>query len=126
MAQGNRQAHHQTIMPYLILNNVKGFISFAKEVFGAKEVLIHHQEGTEDIMHAEISINGSTVMMGQASEDWATDNGGMYIYVDDIDTTYETALANGATSVMPIEDKEYGRSGGIKDPYGNTWWLINE
>ena len=47
---------------------------------------------------------------------------GMFVYVEDADETYHKALAEGAKSIMPPSDQEYGRSGGVIDPFGNTWW----
>ncbi len=54
-------------------------------------------------------------------------NAGMFIYVDDADTAYQKALTAGATTVEGQEpsDKEYGRACGIKDPFGNTWWITS-
>ena len=44
-------------------------------------------------------------------------------YVDNADATFQTALDAGAKSIMPPADQPYGRSGGIIDPFGNTWWI---
>jgi PhnB protein len=49
----------------------------------------------------------------------------MFVIVPDADRTYEKALANGATTIMPPADQEYGRSGGVTDPYGNVWWITS-
>jgi uncharacterized glyoxalase superfamily protein PhnB len=45
--------------------------------------------------------------------------------VDDADKTYETALNNNAITVTEISDQSYGRSGGVKDLFGNTWWITS-
>lgn len=48
----------------------------------------------------------------------------VYVYVPDVDATYAKALAAGATSVQPPADQFYGdRSGGVKDAWGNQWWV---
>jgi PhnB protein len=113
---------YQTVMPYLILKDVAAFIDFTKKVFGAEELAVYrHDDGS--IMHAEIQIGGSTIMMGQSNDDWGLQNAGLYINVEDTDSTFQKALDEGATVIMPIEDKDYGRTSGVKDPQGNTWWI---
>jgi uncharacterized glyoxalase superfamily protein PhnB len=62
-------------------------------------------------------------MFGQSSADWGSDNAGLFVYVEDADATFKKALDAGATEVMPVTDQSYGRSGGVKDPFGNTWWI---
>jgi len=113
---------YQTVMPYLILKDVTDFIDFAKNVFGATELAVYKDDNGR-IMHAEIQIGGSTIMIGQAGENWSVQNAGLYINVEDADSSFQKALAHQASVVMPIEDKEYGRSGGILDTQGNTWWI---
>lgn len=113
---------YQTVMPYLILKDVTDFIDFAKNVFGATELAVY-KDDNDRIIHSEIQIGGSTIMIGQAGENWSIQNAGLYINVENTDSTFQKALAHQASVVMPIEDKEYGRSGGVLDPQGNTWWI---
>jgi PhnB protein len=113
---------YQTIMPYLIVENAAEFSNFTKNVFGAEEK--HKSMRTETlIMHAEISIGGSVIMFADATEQYSKQTAGLFIYVDDCDTIYQKGLDNGAISLMEPADQGYGRSGGIRDPFGNTWWL---
>lgn len=116
------EGHHQVI-PYLILKNAEGFFDFTKQVFGAKERHRSYQDDKKSLRHGEISIGDSIIMFGQTSDNWGTDNAGLFIYVEDADATFKKALAAGATEVMPVTDQSYGRSGGVKDPFGNTWWI---
>ena len=74
------------------------------------------------IAHAEISICDSIIMLADATDAFKTMSAGMFIYVADADETYHKALAEGAKSIMPPSDQEYGRTCGISDPFGNTWW----
>ena len=47
---------------------------------------------------------------------------GLMLYVEDVDATVETAVAEGAKVVHPVEDKFYGdRTGTIDDPFGHRW-----
>jgi PhnB protein len=114
---------HQQVIPYLILKNAEGFFDFTKQVFGATEQHRSYQGDKKSLKHGEISIGGSTIMFGQSSDAWGTDNAGLFIYVEDADATFKKALAAGATEVMPVTNQPYGRSGGVKDPFGNTWWI---
>ncbi|MDR6568616.1 MULTISPECIES: VOC family protein [Chitinophaga] len=114
---------HQQVMPYLILQDAEGFFDFTGKVFGAKENHRSYREGTKELMHGEISIGGSVIMFGQSNPNWGTDNAGLFIYVEDADATFKKALAEGATEVMPVTKQSYGKSGGVKDPFGNTWWI---
>lgn len=114
----------QTVTPYLIIPNVKEFIEFTQQVFGAilKE---NHEDDKGVIRHAQIEIGNSHIMMGTASEQWGSQPAGFFIYVESADTSYQTALENGATSVMPPADQNYGRSCGVNDKWGNTWWITS-
>jgi PhnB protein len=115
---------YQRIMPYLIVNNAANFFQFTKDVFGADE----RYKAMRDehlIMHAEISIGGSVIMFADATELYKERTAGMFMYVDDCDAVYKKALENGATMVMEPADQSYGRSAGITDPFGNTWWITS-
>ncbi|HRO84657.1 MAG TPA: VOC family protein [Niabella sp.] len=115
---------HQPVMPYLILKNAEGFIDFTKKVFNASEVYKgYDEENPNQIVHAEVQINGCNIMMADVTEDFDTANANLFIYVDDADETYQLALQNGATVVNEIADQSYGRGGGVKDPWGNVWWI---
>ncbi|MBO9730195.1 MAG: VOC family protein [Chitinophaga sp.] len=114
---------HQRVIPYLILQNAVAFFDFTKAVFDAEERYRGYQEDQRTLRHGEIRIGDATIMFGQSSENWGTENAGLYIYVEDADATFQKALDAGATVVMPVADQSYGRSGGVKDPFGNTWWI---
>ena len=113
---------HQAVMVYLIIKNAVEFIPFTEKVLNAK--LTH--KGTRDdgsIMHAQIMIGDSTIMFAEASENWQAMTAGIFVYVDSADIAYHEALKLGAVSVMDLTDQSYGRTCGVLDPFGNTWWL---
>lgn len=113
---------YQTVMPYLILKDAPGFLSFTQKLLGAKELQkIMADDG--EIMHAEIKIGDSTIMFGESNARWKPQPAGLYIHVEDCDKSYKKALELGAESVMEPSDQNYGRAAGVKDPFGNTWWL---
>ena len=116
---------YQAVMPYLILNDAAGFIDFTEKVFDAKVLNRHLRDDGQTIMHAEINIDGSVIMFAQTTEQYSVQNANLFVYVDDADKTYQAALQNDATSVNEPADQPYGRSGGVKDPNGNTWWITS-
>jgi PhnB protein len=117
-------ASHQTVMPYLILPDAWAFLDFTSTVFHA-ELLSKHMHDDGSIMHAEVRIGDATIMIGQSSEQFPPQPAGLFIYVKDADASYARALKEGATSLMPLEDKEYGRTCGIVDTNNNTWWITS-
>lgn len=115
---------YQQIMPYLIIENAQAFLEFTANVFGATEKYKTMRD-EKHIMHAEISIGDSVVMFADATEQFKPQNAGLFIYVDHCDDVYKKAMEAGAASVMPPADQSYGRSAGVRDPFGNNWWLTS-
>ncbi len=114
--------NYQCVMPYLIINEAEKFITFMQHVFGAQEQYKQMRD-EKTIMHAEINIKGSTIMFADCTDTFLQQNAGMFIYVDNCDQTYKKALEYGAENVTEPADQSYGRGAGIKDPFGNTWWI---
>ena len=117
-------AGYQTVMPYIIIGNAAAFIEFTQKVFNA-ELLGKHMRDETTIMHAEIKIGSSVIMFADSTEQYLPMPAGLFIYVDDADKAYQSALDNGATAVTELADQSYGRSGGVKDTFGNVWWITS-
>jgi PhnB protein len=115
--------NYQTVMPYLIVADAAGLSQFMKTVFEAVELQTVMRPGEDKIMHGEVKIGDSTIMFAECTEQWKSSTAGLYINVADADAAYTKALQQGATSLMPPADQPYGRSSGVKDPFGNTWWI---
>ena len=114
---------YRTVTPYLVVSNADDELAFLKTAFGGTEVSCH-RNADNSVMHAEIRIGDSLVMLGQASSQWKPLRAALYLWVDDVDATYARALAAGATSESEPEDKPYGhRNAGVIDPNGITWWI---
>lgn len=118
-------SYYNTVMPYLILNDLETFIEFTQIVFDAEEKMRHLDENGR-IVHAEVVIGNSTIMAGESTDQWNIQNSGLYINVGSADKTYLKALDAGARAIQELSDREYGRTGGVKDPFGNTWWITSE
>lgn len=118
-------AEHQTIMPYLILQGASKFIDFTKNVFGAIQINTKSLREDGTIMHAEITLNGSTIMVTDENTEWPKQTANLFVYVQNADETYQKALENGAVSLMELSNQDYGRTSGVKDPFGNVWWITS-
>ncbi|WPP51459.1 VOC family protein [Catalinimonas niigatensis] len=114
---------HQRIMPYLMIQDAAKFIDFTQKVFAASLSFKRMREDEKTIMHAEIMIGESTIMLAEISEAWSKATANLFVYVADADEAYRKALEAGATEVMELRDQDYGRSGGVADPFGNIWWI---
>ena len=114
---------HHTLTSYLVVEGVATLIDFLKQAFGAEEKLrMPRPDGT--VMHAEVRIGDSTVMMGEPMGEWTPMPGMLHLYVDDTDSMYRRALQAGATSLSEPADQFYGdRTAGVQDPSGNRWWI---
>ncbi|MBE8726097.1 VOC family protein [Flavobacterium hungaricum] len=121
----NLPNEHQTIMPYLILQGAAKFIDFTKNVFDTVETNTKSIRSDGSIMHAEITLNGSTIMVTDEITDWGKQTANLFIYVPNADKTYQKALENGAVSLMELSDQDYGRTCGVTDPFGNVWWITS-
>lgn len=116
---------YQQVMPYLIITNASGFIDFMKEVFGATERM-RHMRDENIIAHGEVAVGDSVIMFADATPTFDPHVAGLFVYVDNADATYDKALKAGAKPIMPVSDQPYGRSGGVEDPFGNTWWITTD
>jgi uncharacterized glyoxalase superfamily protein PhnB len=115
---------YQTVMPYLIIEGASKFITFTQRVFNATEKLKRMRD-ENIIMHAEIIIGDSTIMFADSTKQYKPQPAGLFIYVDNADETYKKVIEEGATTEMELSDQEYGRSCGVKDPFGNVWWITS-
>ena len=86
--------NYQAVMPYLIVNDAAQFIGFMQKVFDATETYkFMRDENT--IMHAEIMIGGSTIMLADSTGEINVSTAGLFIYVDDADETFKKAIDEG-------------------------------
>ena len=114
---------YHSVTPYIIVPGVAGVIDFLKQVFGATESeRMARPDGT--IMHAEVRIGDSPIMLGEPMGPFGPMPASIYLYVADTDGAYQRALKAGATSLMEPADQFYGdRNAGVTDFAGNVWWI---
>jgi PhnB protein len=114
---------YHTITPYLIIQSPSAVIAFLKEAFGAEE-LFRMDLPDGRLMHGEVRLGDSKLMIAEATAEWPAQPGVFYMYVEDVDATYRRAVDAGAEPVMEPADQFYGdRHGGVRDAAGNQWWI---
>lgn len=115
---------YHSVTPYLVVHGAATLLTFLKQAFDAQERHPPMQRPDGTIMHAEVQIGDSIVMLGEPMGECIPLPGSLYVYVSDADAVYQQALRAGATSLMPPADQFYGdRNAGVKDPVGNHWWI---
>lgn len=128
MAQ--REGFH-TLSPYMIFEDALAAFEYYKKAFGAEEISCHKDlQGI--VRHAELRIGDSPLMLCNMVPEFPemkapSKYGGspmqLFVYCDDADAMFNRAVEHGAKVLMPMDDKEYGRTGGVEDPFGYTWWI---
>ena len=131
MARKSPPAGYHSVTPTIVVRGADKAIDFYKRAFGAEEV--DRMAGPDGkIMHAEIRIGDSIVMLGEESPQWGTLSplstkgipGSLHIYVDDADAAFSRAISAGATVRYPLEDAFWGdRYGKVTDPFGHEWGI---
>ena len=122
---------YQSVTPGITFSDAAKAIELYKEAFGAEEV--ERFEGPDgSIMHAEIRIGDSRVMLGSENPAWGMKSpttlggvhGSLHIYVDDADAAFARALDAGCEVAQPLEDAFWGdRYGKVTDPFGHQWGI---
>jgi PhnB protein len=114
---------YTTVSPYLIVTDAAATISFLERVLDA-ELLRSFPDDQGRLMHAEVRIDDSVVMLADSAPEWPPVGAYAHVYVRDVDATYKRALAEGAASVQAPEQKgDEDKRGGVKDAGGTTWWI---
>lgn len=122
MTQDFKPAGYNSVSPYFIVNGAQKFIDLLTEIFDAKELRRYDMpDGT--IMHAEVQIDDSVLMIGDSSDQYPPITLVMHVYVPNVDKTFEKAINAGCEIVeRPKErDGDPDRRATFKDFAGNRW-----
>ena len=120
---------YHAVTPYLIIKGAAAALEFYKKAFGATE-LFRMAQPDGKIGHAELQIGDSRVMLADEYPEMKYVSpqtlGGspvsIMLYVEDVDSVYNQAIAAGASEKEPLQDKFYGdRVGSLIDPFGHVW-----
>lgn len=118
---------YEGVTPYLICRNAEAAIDFYKRAFSAIELF--RIGGPGMIGHAEMKIGNAIIMLADefpplavSPETVGGSSVSLYIYVEDVDSFTEKAIAEGLEVLKPVADQFYGdRTGHFKDPFGHLW-----
>ncbi len=122
------QGYH-SVTPYLTLNDAARALEFYKRAFGAQEI-VRMNGPNGKIGHAEIKVGDSMIMIAdempgggsQSPQSLGGTTSGVFLYVEDVDKTFNQAVAAGAKAEAQPADMFWGdRFGRLKDPFGHSW-----
>ena len=126
MTASHKPAGYSSVSPYLIVSGAERSIEFLKRVLDAVE-LRRFPDAAGKIVHAEIRIDDTVVMLADANENFPPVSSHVHIYVKDVDDIYRRALAAGAFSVQePVKKDDADKRGGVMDDGGTTWWIATK
>jgi PhnB protein len=131
MSQAKIPRDYHSITPYLVVKGGDAAVEFYKKAFGAEERGHMHMKSPDGrTAHAELKIGDSVFMLCDEFPEMKSLSpnsiGGspvsMYVYVDDVDATFQKAVSAGAKVLDPITDQFWGdRHGLLQDPFGHRW-----
>lgn len=129
-------SRHNRIVPYLTVRGGVAAIKFYEEAFGAEEVARMMADDGERVLHAELEINDSTLMLSDEFLDMtgggtvspiSASGASVTIHMDfkkpkHVDEVMAQAEKAGAIVIMPAQDVFWGaRYGKLRDPFGHVW-----
>ncbi len=121
-----------SVTPMFMYKDARKAIEFYKKAFGAMELFAMPGPEGKGVMHAELLIGNSIIMMGEenpqapckSAEALGCSPVSFYIYVEDVNEAFERAVKAGGQVRMPVEEMFWGdRVGTLEDPFGYSWWL---
>ncbi len=117
-----KPAGYNSLSPYLIVEDAQKTIDLLSKVFDATQLRIYHLPDGK-IMHAEIRIDDSVVMIADSSEQYPPIKLILHVYVPDVDATFAKAIAAGCEALEPPTQKgnDPDRRGTFVDVGGNYW-----
>ena len=122
---------YHTVTPYLTVSDCAQAISFYQKAFGAKQV-VRMDSPDGKVMHAELKIGDSMIMLADENPRAETRSpkslrgttAGIFLYVENVDASFNQAVSAGAKAEMPPSDMFWGdRYGKLTDPFGHSWSL---
>lgn len=118
-----------TLTPHIVVQDAAKAIDFYKKAFDAKEDGRHLAPDGKNVMHAQLTVGNSKLMLGGEFPPMALSpksRGGtsttLHVYVPDADAAFDKAVKAGCTVIMPMMDQFWGdRYGVVEDPFGHRW-----
>lgn len=123
MGANFKPAGYQSVTPHFTVKEADKFIRFLVQVFNGEELSRAKNEDGR-VTHAEIKIGDTIVEASDGNDRFPPRQNTLHVFVGDIDDCYRRALENGSVSLYEPADMPYGeRSAGVKDPFGNHWYI---
>ncbi|RFC77931.1 VOC family protein [Streptomyces sp. AcE210] len=125
------ETYRNAVIAHVMVDGAATAIDFYAKAFGAEELFrIDGPDGR--VLHAEVSVQGATIMLGDAEGpvfSAPTAIGGttvgLHVFVDDVDALTDRAVAAGAELLQPPADQFHGdRTSILRDPYGHVWVFL--
>jgi PhnB protein len=119
------------VIPHIYVAPAADAIAFYERAFGARELFrIAHPDGR--ILHAELSILGAVIMIGDPDDTLYGDpralgrcSASLHLFVEDNAAVLRRAIEAGAREVQPPTPMFYGaNSASLRDPFGHVWVLL--
>ena len=113
---------YNSLSPYLVIDGAQALIDLLDIIFGI-EVLRRYERPDGGILHAEIRLDDTVLMVADANEQYPPKQHLLHVYVPDVDAVFAKALAAGCQEVQPPQqsDDDPDRRGMFADFAGNTW-----
>jgi len=127
MSENFKPSGYNSLSPYFVVDGAQKMIELLSALFNAKE--LRRYEATDGaIMHAEIQIDDSVIMLGDSSEQFPSNRQLIHVYVPNVDAVYEKAIGLGCISLENPTEKENDpdRRGTFKDFAGNIWSISTQ
>jgi uncharacterized glyoxalase superfamily protein PhnB len=119
------------VTAYLVVSSCGRAIEFYKKAFGAAEIYRMPTPDGQRLLHAELKIGGSNVMLSDEFPEHGGNRGPdivgsttvtIHLWVPNADKAFARAVEAGATAIMPPADMFWGdRFGKLRDPFGHEW-----
>lgn len=122
MAKPFKPEGYNSLSPYVVADDAQKFIDLLKDIFQARELRrFNTPEGK--VMHAEVQIDDSVLMIADSTEQWPANKNMLHVYVADAKKTYDLALKNGCEGleVPTTRENDPDMRGAFADYLGNYW-----
>jgi PhnB protein len=114
--------NYNSVSPYFVVDDCRKMIALLTDIFDAKELRKYeHSDGS--IMHVELRIDDSVIMLADASEAYPANHLLIHVYVEDVHKVFNKAVELGCEIVEEPVNKpgDPDIRGSFKDLQGNTW-----
>lgn len=118
---------YNSVSPYFMVEDAQRLVKLLADIFGAK-TLRRYDKPDGKIMHIEVQIDDSILMMSDATPQYPANKYWMHVYVPDVDETFKKAITLGCEMVDEPKTKENDpdRRGTFKDFAGNMWSVATQ